>query len=117
MSNDVKDFASVDNALTQLGLSGERKLHLYKILAAILFIGNITIDETGENEQCKISANSEKYSDYASNLLNLESNEFKYALCNRVMKMRGTETIVYVMENEYYLIWVVKSLMFFVAFH
>lgn len=49
MLDDVKDFATMDKALSNLGLTSQERLAIYTTVAAVLHLGNISFEDNPED--------------------------------------------------------------------
>lgn len=49
MLDDVKDFAAMDKALSNLGLTSQERLAIYTTVAAVLHLGNISFEDNPED--------------------------------------------------------------------
>ena len=49
MIDDVRDFASVDKALGNFGLSESERLSVYTTVAAVLHLGNVGFEDNPED--------------------------------------------------------------------
>jgi myosin-6 len=49
--DDIKDFTATDNALTHFGVSEAERLAIYRIVAAVLHLGNISFEDSPEDSR------------------------------------------------------------------
>lgn len=85
-------FDIIDKSLNTIGMTMEARCVIYKLLAAVLNIGNIQIlEETDKNGDLSVSDGSKKYLDNVATLLNLETSEFENSLLKRTINVAGTE--------------------------
>lgn len=75
-----------------LGFSVEQKTIIYKILSAILNIGNIQFEETGNNEGCSVKRESRVFLSSAAAMLNIKEAQLEETLTTFTRVMRN-ETI------------------------
>ncbi|KAK9892692.1 hypothetical protein WA026_021547 [Henosepilachna vigintioctopunctata] len=87
--DDYQKYQEMVEALKMLGFSEEKKYGVFKILAAILHLGNIMFEETiikmencEDTEGCSI-AKDDKHIELVSNLLEINSEELRKWLCTR----------------------------------
>lgn len=97
MSNhngDFQVFGSVDTALTNVGVSNEEKVKVYKILAAILHLGNVIFEENPSMDGCQISDSTANHFFYAAQLLGIEKKNLEKSLLTRKMEINKSDPIV-----------------------
>ncbi|XP_055716099.1 myosin heavy chain 95F isoform X1 [Phlebotomus papatasi] len=89
--DDFEDFVNLDQALSRLGLSGESKLEIYKLVAGVLHLGNISFEDNPEDAKggCKVSPSSEQSLTITSSLIGVDPSELRQALISRVMQSKG----------------------------
>jgi len=85
--NDKLDFKSVNSALRTLGFSENETTTIWDIIAGILHIGNITLNEDGEGT--KVSKLSKGTMDSISKLLKVSTVEVSQVLCERAIAAGG----------------------------
>lgn len=78
----------LDNSLTIFGLNPEKKHRIYKIVSAILCIGNIKFKSTDGGVQ--ISNDSEAVCDHAAQLLSLDPEVLRTNLLAREISINGS---------------------------
>ena len=49
--DDIKDFSETDNALAHFGVSEAERLAIYRIVAAVLHLGNISFEDSAEDSK------------------------------------------------------------------
>lgn len=74
--NDIAQFEELQEALAKLGFDDERRMELFRIVAAVLNIGNCTFAEQGEGSKLENDMPAEK----ASNLLKVSHEKLKQLL-------------------------------------
>lgn len=86
--DDVADFATLDGALSRLGLSETDRFDIYSTVAAVLHLGNIEFEENPEDTRggCRVSPSKAKSLDIASGLLGIDPTELRQAMEARVMQ-------------------------------
>ncbi|KAK6628369.1 hypothetical protein RUM43_002181 [Polyplax serrata] len=101
MLDDFKDFTSMDQALSRLGLTDQNKLDIYTIVAAVLHLGNVTFEDNPQDSKggCQVCPVSEKSLVTAATLLGVDKGELRQALVSKVMMtnrggMKGTVIMV-----------------------
>ncbi|XP_050441018.1 myosin heavy chain 95F isoform X1 [Adelges cooleyi] len=101
MLDDVKGFATMDEALSRLGLSSKERCDIYTIVAAVLHLGNIEFEENLESTKggCKVTNQAEKSLSIVADLLSVNVDELRQALITKVMMtnrggLKGTVIMV-----------------------
>ncbi|XP_045106888.1 unconventional myosin-VI-like isoform X4 [Portunus trituberculatus] len=99
--DDVRDFASVDKALGNFGLSESERLFVYTTVAAVLHLGNVGFEENPEDTKggCMVSPGCEGHLKTAASLMGVDAEELNQALLSRVMQtskggLKGTVIMV-----------------------
>lgn len=89
--DDYDHFQKLDQALTRLGLSDEKKFEIYSLVAVVLHLGNISFEEMPDDVRggCQVSEASEKSLKISSQLLGVDETELRQALVSRVMQSKG----------------------------
>jgi len=88
--DDAKDFADTRASLTRLGVSTEVQLHLWRILAALLHIGNIKIGASRSESHLDASEPSVAK---ACRLLGIDATEFAKWTVKKQLVTRGEKII------------------------
>lgn len=92
LKNDFeRRFADVDQTLSACGMDSDERLAVYKLLAAILHLGNIEFFED-EKAGCQITNSTESSLQNASELLCLHSVELKKNLLTRSFELIGNNS-------------------------
>lgn len=88
--DDYDDFYKLDGALSRLGMSETTKLEIYALVAGVLHLGNINLEEKPEDVcgGCQVSISSEPSLLITSKLLGVDSFELRQALVSRVMQSK-----------------------------
>lgn len=86
MNKYISDFESIDAALTTFGLDQATRTRVYKVLAAILQLGNIEFEVVNDN-MSKISNNSQIAWQSAANLLSIDPPLLQTNLLNRTIRI------------------------------
>nr|XP_027213444.1 unconventional myosin-VI-like isoform X1 [Penaeus vannamei] len=101
MLDDVKDFAAMDKALSNLGLTSQERLAIYTTVAAVLHLGNISFEDNPEDTKggCMVSPGCEGSLSTAASLMGVDPEELNQALLARVMQtnkggLKGTVIMV-----------------------
>lgn len=89
-----QDFGAVDKALIDVGVTNEERIKIYKILAAILHLGNVIFEENPLVEGCQITNSSIDHFCYAAQLLEIEQKNLEVSLLTRKMEINGSDPIV-----------------------
>ena len=50
LSNDKAEFAVVESAMSKLGIDGAERMNLYQVVAAVLHLGNIKFEDSGDSK-------------------------------------------------------------------
>lgn len=89
--NDTRDFAKVDQIFGSLQFAEDKKITIYKILAAILHLGNIEFGNNGPDDEIHIIEATEHHIRIAADLLNVPANELENALLYHIMHVHGSQ--------------------------
>lgn len=92
--SNFQKFGEVDKALADVGVTSETRMKIYKILAAILHLGNVSFEENSLVEGCQIADSTANHFCYAAQLLEVEQIHLKTSLLTRKMAINGSEPIV-----------------------
>lgn len=87
-------FEIVDVALTCAGISDKQKLEIYKILAAILHLGNVFLEENISTGKCQISELTKIHFESAAHLLNIEQRLLETALLTHTIEPKSFDKIM-----------------------
>lgn len=79
----------MDKALAHFGHSKVARSAIYKLIAAILHLGNISIQEKNSNEG-EICAESKCHLEFAANLLQVKMEQLEKVLLTRCFQINGT---------------------------
>lgn len=93
-SSNFQDFGAVDKALIDIGVNNVEGIAIYKILAAILHLGNVIFEENPLVDGCKIADSTANHSRYAAQLLGIEQKNLEMSLLTRKMEINGSDPIV-----------------------
>lgn len=93
---DGLDFALIEEKLADAGISLEQRIDIYKIIAAILHLGNIFFEENVDTGNSQISESSKFHLKHAANLLTLKEDTLESLLLARTMEVSGSDTITLV---------------------
>ncbi|XP_055077033.1 unconventional myosin-Vb [Periophthalmus magnuspinnatus] len=92
-TNDLAELKRTSDALTILGVQADQQMELFRILAAILHLGNVNIQASGRNsDRSYIDADDSSLAIF-SKLLGVEGPQMAHWLCNRRLTVGG-ETLV-----------------------
>lgn len=88
MLDDYYDFQNMDKALNHMGVSEDERLSIYKVVAAVLHIGNISFSDSSEDSKggCSMSDSSEHSLNTASSLMGVDPIDLRQSLLSRVMQ-------------------------------
>lgn len=91
-TNNCVEFGRIDTNLTSLGFSDEQKNGIYKILFAILNLGNIQFENYHTaNDGCFIKENSQPFLDNLTALMKIDKSTLKDVFINRIIEVSGSE--------------------------
>eukprot|EP00118_Oscarella_pearsei_P025773 m.308745 g.308745 ORF g.308745 m.308745 type:complete len:1237 (+) comp44674_c0_seq1:53-3763(+) len=84
--NDGQAFKAVERALDKIGISDSDKLNMYRIVAAVLHLGNIQFADSGDAKGGSVVSHESKLSlNGVAGLLGVEPADLEVALTSRVM--------------------------------
>eukprot|EP00039_Didymoeca_costata_P018027 m.331854 g.331854 ORF g.331854 m.331854 type:complete len:1228 (+) comp16805_c0_seq1:138-3821(+) len=86
--DDVKDFAVMEKSMTDCGLDPKEKSNAFRIAAAVLHIGNIDFEESGEGS--KVNADSQASLKGVAAMLGLDAEAIEKALCYKMINIAGS---------------------------
>lgn len=87
--DDLQDFKATDSALTNFGLSSEEKVNIYKIVAAVLHLGNVSFEDSPEDSKggCRVKTGDATESlNMTASLIGLDPKELNQCLLSRIMQ-------------------------------
>ncbi|XP_069737409.1 unconventional myosin-Vb-like isoform X2 [Phaenicophaeus curvirostris] len=96
--DDAADFEKTRHAFTLLGVNESHQMTIFRIIAAILHLGNLEIQAERDGDACSISSKDEHLKDFCS-LLGMERSQMQYWLCHRKLITRA-ETYVKTMSVQ-----------------
>ena len=82
--DDTKDFNEMHDALLSCGITEEDRTNLYKVIAAILTLGNVTLEDDGD-DACKLAGDAGALIDKVDELLGIS--DIKQLLVIKVMQL------------------------------
>nr|XP_060617235.1 unconventional myosin-Vb isoform X4 [Anolis sagrei ordinatus] len=80
--DDAEDFERTRNAFTLLGVKDSHQMTIFKILAAILHLGNVGLQAERDGESCSLSKQDEHLHNFCR-LLGVEHTQMEHWLCHR----------------------------------
>uniref|UniRef100_A0A8C3EFU9 Myosin VB n=1 Tax=Corvus moneduloides TaxID=1196302 RepID=A0A8C3EFU9_CORMO len=80
--DDADDFEKTRHAFTLLGVKESHQMIIFRIIAAILHLGNLEIQGERDGEACSVSSEDEHLSNFCS-LLGVEHSQMQHWLCHR----------------------------------
>uniref|UniRef100_A0A8C0V6F9 Unconventional myosin-Vb-like n=1 Tax=Cyanistes caeruleus TaxID=156563 RepID=A0A8C0V6F9_CYACU len=80
--DDADDFEKTRHAFTLLGVKESHQMTIFRIIAAILHLGNLEIQGERDGEACSVSSEDEHLSNFCS-LLGVEHSQMQHWLCHR----------------------------------
>lgn len=48
--DDASDYRRMDESMNKVGFSGEEKANIFRVVAAVLHVGNISFEDSGDTE-------------------------------------------------------------------
>ena len=91
--NDKGDFVRTENAMKKIGMSKDKRLDVYKVVAAVLHIGNIEIGES-DSGGAEVTAKGMPSVNTSADLLGLDPTTLIEAITTRATKIPGEATLV-----------------------
>lgn len=85
--NDVEDFKLLNAAMDSIGITMQQKSDIYRILAAVLHMGNIEFQENMRDKKggCQVTPESEKIAADVAKFLGVQGGELIMCLTTRIM--------------------------------
>ncbi|XP_009068415.1 PREDICTED: unconventional myosin-Vb-like, partial [Acanthisitta chloris] len=90
--DDAADFKKTRHAFTLLGVNKSHEMTIFRIIAAILHLGNLEIQEEHGGESCHVLSENEHLNIFC-NLMGVEHSQMKHWLCHRKL-VTASETYV-----------------------
>ncbi|XP_006813001.1 unconventional myosin-VI-like [Saccoglossus kowalevskii] len=86
--DDPKDFLKVDRAMDKLGISKEEKMDIYRIVAGVLHLGNIKMEESSEDTKggSMVCPTAEESLKTTASLLMVAADDLRESLTTRIMQ-------------------------------
>ena len=106
--DDVKDFRATDSALARFGVNDTDRIAMYKIVAAVLHLGNIQFEDNPDDNRggCRVRVDGPARTalDRAAALLGLDPDELRQCMLSRVMQTSkgGLKGTVYLVPLKVY---------------
>ncbi|EFC37173.1 myosin [Naegleria gruberi] len=88
--DDAEEYQLTRKAMDVIGITKEEQSNIMRMVAGILWLGNITFREAGKGSVVEDSGTL----DYAAYLLNVASDKLQFALLNRIIKSGNEEITV-----------------------
>ncbi|CAH2070936.1 unnamed protein product, partial [Iphiclides podalirius] len=104
--DDVEDFQRLHQALRRVGLSEAEEEAVYRVVAAVLHLGNVRFEEEGgARGGCTVAPASEPALAHAAALLGVHAPDLRMALVSRLMQsarggLKGTAIMVPLKPHE-----------------
>ena len=89
--NDKTDFVRTENAMKKIGLAKDKRMEVYAIVAGVLHIGNIEIEDAGNAAVTKNGLIAVKQ---VAKILNISEQELIDAITTRATKIPGETKLV-----------------------
>jgi myosin-6 len=108
--DDVKDFAEMEKSMTDCGLDPKEKSNVFRISAAVLHLGNVEFEESGDGSgvcgHCEATING------VAAMMGLEADELKKKLTTKTISIAGSsgDKGLNVKEAQFSLTALAKSL-------
>lgn len=90
--DDMADFDEMVTCMISMGFSDEERTSVFKIVAAVLHLGDMGFEEGGTNEGCKIS--DEQLANQISSLLDVDPAKFKKIYTYKTLEDPFTKKII-----------------------
>jgi len=90
--DDRHDFQEMCKAMRHVGVSKEDQKNIFRLVAAVLHIGNINFKAKSGGESCSVSSSSSKEVEKAAKLLHVRPKDLQRAITHRTISSR-TESI------------------------
>ncbi|CAG2101607.1 unnamed protein product [Medioppia subpectinata] len=104
--DDIKDFKATDDALAHFGVSEADRLAIYRIVAAVLHLGNICFEDSAEDSKggSQVTAQSMPSLETAAELIGVDSDSLQQSLLSRVMQLSkgGHKGTIYMVPLKVY---------------
>ncbi|XP_056134033.1 unconventional myosin-Va [Lampris incognitus] len=98
-TDDLEDFERTRNAFTILGVQSEQQMELFRILAAVLHLGNVHIQPSGRGGDRSYIDTEDRSLAVFSKLLGVEGPQVAHWLCHRRLAVGG-EMLVKPMSGQ-----------------
>lgn len=90
-----QDIQAVDNAFSDIGVFNDEKSKIYKVLAAILNLGNVDFEEsTISTGEIQIVERTKIHLCYAAKLLQIDEKVLRTSLLTREIDIPGSDPIM-----------------------
>lgn len=86
------DLNDVDTKLECMGISRELRVEMYKILAAVLHLEKLVLEEDNAGK-CQISESSRMHLDHITNLLEIDEQSLERSLLTHNITVNGSDQI------------------------
>lgn len=89
--DDKSDYRRMEESMNKVGFSEEEKANIFKVVAAVLHVGNIAFEDSGDTEGGSVvSPKSTNSLSIAAQLLDVSPEELKMSLTTRMMSAGGS---------------------------
>ena len=80
--------------MDQMGVTPQDKYHIYRTVAAVLHLGNITFEDDPESTKggCKITSSTEHALNITADMLGLDQRDLCKALITRILMTKTTSS-------------------------
>ena len=88
ITDDCRNFLTVNEDLKKLGMSDEERISVYTTIASVLHLGNVDFEDDPDDNRggCRVTDSSEKSLQTTADLMGLDPDELRRALTARVMQ-------------------------------
>ncbi|EDO36037.1 predicted protein [Nematostella vectensis] len=93
--DDTSDFKRMDASMDNVGFSKEEKSNIYRVVAAVLHLGNIIFEDIDDTHGgCQVSSKCSDEVNITAKLLGVSPEELQQALTTRLMSAGGADVRV-----------------------
>ncbi|GBG27766.1 Myosin-6 [Hondaea fermentalgiana] len=91
--SDADNFVKTVEAMHELGMSEEEIEEVFDVVAGVLHLGNLSFEAVGHDQSCRIRFDDETMlsCEACCDLLKVDADALEFALCRRVIRVRGTD--------------------------
>jgi myosin-6 len=89
--DDVKDFAEMEKSMTDCGFDPKEKSNVFRITAAVLHLGNIEFEESGDG--AALQSHCESVAGGIAAMIGVDAEELKSALTTKKISIAGSDGV------------------------